>query len=56
MNTPTIIVLSIIGVIVVAIIVKSIINRKNGKSGCSCGCSSCGNKEFCHPSKKKDKE
>ena len=51
MNVPTIIGLCVLGVIVIGIIVKSIIDKKNGKGGCSCGCSGCANKEFCHPDK-----
>lgn len=51
---PTIIIASIIGIIVVAIIVRGIINKKNGKSSCGCGCSSCAMKEVCHPEKKKE--
>lgn len=48
---PTIIVASIIGVIFVSIIVTSIINKKKGKSTCSCGsCSGCALN--CHQYKK----
>lgn len=53
MNWQTILVLSIVAVIFAAIIVKGIINKKNGKSSCSCGsCSGCANSEFCHANKK----
>lgn len=49
MNVPTIIGLSVLAIIVIGIIVKAVIDKKNGKSGCSCGCGGCANKEFCHP-------
>ncbi len=39
MNIPTIIVTGVIASAVIAIIVKGIKNRKDGK--CSCGCSGC---------------
>lgn len=44
MNLPTIIVFSIITVIVVLIVIKGIIDLKNGKTSCSCGgsCGACG--------------
>jgi len=52
-NLPTIIIATIIAVVFVAIIVKQIINKKKGKSSCSCGgsCGSCGASSFCHPQK-----
>ena len=49
MNWQTIVTASVIAVIVVAIIVKGIINRKQGKCSCSCGCSGCAMKDKCHP-------
>ena len=48
---PTIIISSIIGIAVIAIIVKGIYNKKNGKSSCSCGCSGCALKDSCHGKK-----
>ncbi len=48
---PTIIGASILALIVGGIVAKMIINKKNGKGGCSCGCGGCANKEFCHPKK-----
>ncbi|MBQ8605866.1 MAG: FeoB-associated Cys-rich membrane protein [Clostridia bacterium] len=39
----------IIAAVFVAIIAKGIINKKNGKTSCSCGgCSGCGMKGTCH--------
>lgn len=45
---PTIIISAVIAVLVVAIIAKSIINKKKGKGGCSCGCGGCAMKDMCH--------
>lgn len=55
MNPPTIIGLCAVATIVIAIIIKAVIDKKHGKGGCSCGCGGCANKEFCHP-KKEDKD
>jgi len=52
MNVPTIIVSAIIAVIFFSIVIKGIINKKNGKGGCSCGCSGCGMSDICHGEKK----
>jgi len=51
MNPPTIIVASIIAAIFVVIIVKGILDKKKGKSSCSCGgsCGACG--MGCHQNK-----
>ena len=56
MNVPTIIGLCVLGLILVGIIVKTVIDRKNGKGGCSCGCGGCANKSYCHPDKKEANE
>lgn len=45
---PTIIIASIIALLVLGIIANEIKKRKNGKGGCSCGCSSCALKDKCH--------
>lgn len=45
---PTIIVAAIVAVIFSAIIIKGIVNRKNGKPSCSCGCGNCAMKGTCH--------
>ncbi|MBR3836420.1 MAG: FeoB-associated Cys-rich membrane protein [Clostridia bacterium] len=51
MNAPTIIVAAIVAVVFLAIIIKAIVDKKNGKSSCSCGCScsGCAMKGACHP-------
>ncbi|MBR5262887.1 MAG: FeoB-associated Cys-rich membrane protein [Clostridia bacterium] len=51
MNTPTIIVASIVAVGFFAIIIKAIVDKKKGKSSCGCGCScaGCSLNGTCHP-------
>lgn len=51
MTWQTLVVAAIVAAVFVAIIVKGIINKKKGKISCSCGCSSCANKDFCHGGK-----
>ncbi|MBQ8545549.1 MAG: FeoB-associated Cys-rich membrane protein [Clostridia bacterium] len=34
--------------IVVAIVVRLIVNKAKGKSSCSCGCGGCAMREMCH--------
>lgn len=52
MTWQTIVVATIVAVIFAAIVVKGIINKKNGKSSCTCGsCGGCANKDFCHSGK-----
>ena len=50
MNLPTFIVAAIVAILFLAIVVKGIQNKKNGKGGCSCGgsCGSCGMNGTCH--------
>lgn len=48
---PTIIVAAVIAGIVIAIIARGIINKKNGKGSCSCGCGGCAMKDSCHSKK-----
>jgi len=50
---PTIIISAIILVIVVAVIAKRVIDRKNGKASCGCGCSDCAAAPMCHTNKDK---
>ncbi|MBP3329303.1 MAG: FeoB-associated Cys-rich membrane protein [Clostridia bacterium] len=51
MNWQTIVVLAVVAIIFAAIIIKGIKNKKEGKSSCSCGCSGCANKDYCHSGK-----
>ncbi len=52
MNLPTIIVTALIAVIFLFIIIKGVINKKRGKSSCSCGCGGCAMSEICHSKSK----
>lgn len=48
-NLGTILVGGIIILIVAAILVNMLNKKKNGESGCGCGCSGCGAESACHP-------
>lgn len=50
MNWPTIIVAAVVAAVFLTIVIKGVINRKNGKSYCKCGggCGSCALKDTCH--------
>jgi len=50
-NLPTIIGTAVVACIFIAIIVSRIKDRKNGKSGCSCGCEGCSVCDSCHEKK-----
>lgn len=54
-NLGTIIVSVLLLGIVSAIIIRTVRNKKQGKSSCGCGCSSCAMSELCHKPKKDDK-
>ncbi len=51
---PTIIISSLIGIAVIAVVANEIIKKKNGRPSCSCGgnCGACG---LCNPTPQKDK-
>lgn len=51
MNLPTIIILSVIAVLFVAIVINEIRKRRQGKHSCSCGCGGCAFKASCHKDK-----
>ena len=53
MNWQTIVGLIIIVSLVLVIIIKSIIDKKKGKSSCSCG-GNCGACNMCHPEASKE--
>lgn len=55
MDLPTIIALIVIVGIVLALVIKLIIDKKQGKTSCSCGCGGCAMKDMCH-SQKNEKE
>lgn len=47
-NLASIIVLIVVAVIVGAIVIKMVKDKKAGKSSCSCGCKGCPNSQNCH--------
>jgi hypothetical protein len=51
---PTVIVASVIGVLLAAVVIKGIIDKKRGKHSCSCGgnCGACGACKYKPESKK----
>ncbi|MBQ5592178.1 MAG: FeoB-associated Cys-rich membrane protein [Clostridia bacterium] len=51
LNLPTIIVAAIVAAVFIAIVAKSISDKKKGKPSCSCGCSGCAMKDTCHSKK-----
>ncbi len=51
-NAATIMICVILAVIVVAIIMKLIRDKRAGKSSCGCGCANCGMQGMCHEQKK----
>lgn len=51
MTWQTWVVLGVIAAVFAAVVVTGIINKKKGKSSCSCGCSGCAMKDSCHKGK-----
>ena len=51
MNAPTILIGLVVLAVFIAIIARSIHNKKRGKGGCSCGsdCGCCPGSSSCHP-------
>lgn len=47
-NFATFVIASVIAIIFFSIVIKGILNIKNGKTSCSCGCSGCASKDICH--------
>lgn len=52
-NIGNLIVCSILLVVMGAIIVRMVKNKKEGKTSCGCGCGSCAISDSCHAKKKK---
>lgn len=50
-NISTIIICAVLVAVVATIVVRLIKNKKQGKSSCGCGCSSCAMKNSCHDKK-----
>ena len=47
-NIGTVIALLILAIVIALIIIKMVKDKKNGKTGCSCGCDHCAMKDNCH--------
>lgn len=47
-NLPTIMIGAIVAAVFIAVVVRGILRRKRGESGCGCGCSGCPNSAICH--------
>ena len=47
----TAIIAGVIGAAFVAVVVTMIVNKKRGKSTCSCGCGGCAMRDMCHKEK-----
>lgn len=50
-NIATILICAVLAVIVAAIIIGMVRDKKKGKSSCGCGCSSCPMSNSCHTKK-----
>lgn len=50
---PTIIIASLIAIVFLAIVIKEIKDKLNGKSSCGCSCGGCALKDTCHQQKNK---
>ncbi len=48
---PTIIIVAVIAAMFAYVIVNSIIKKKKGQGGCSCGCGGCDMRDICHEKK-----
>lgn len=51
MDAPTIIALIVVCLVVIGLVAIMIINKKKGKTSCSCGCKECAFKDSCHTDK-----
>ena len=49
MNWPTILIAALVAAALAAIVLRSVRNRKKGKTSCACGCSGCAMSGVCHP-------
>lgn len=54
-NLGTIIVATIVFSFLIFLVVRMIIQKKKGKSSCSCGCSSCPSSQYCKSKEKQEK-
>ena len=44
-----IVVLLVLALLVGALVVRMVKDKKTGKGGCGCGCKGCANAPYCHP-------
>lgn len=51
-NAATIVISAILILLVVAVIVKLMRDKRNGRTSCGCGCSNCAMQGTCHQNKK----
>lgn len=54
-NLPTVVIAVIIAALFLAIVVRGVVKRRRGGSGCGCGCSGCPNSALCHGGTEKKK-
>ena len=50
-HTGDIVVLLVLALLVGAVVVRMVKDKKTGKGGCGCGCKGCANAPYCHPPK-----
>ncbi len=46
-NMPDIITLAVLAAIVLLVVLKMVSDKRKGKAGCACGCSSCPHSDAC---------
>lgn len=51
-NIGSIIVLLVVVAVITVIVVKIVLDKRRGKSSCSCGCGGCAMKDVCHSKEK----
>lgn len=51
-NLGTIIISAVLAVVVAAVVVGMVRNKRKGKSSCGCGCAGCAMNGSCHPESK----
>ncbi|MCR5637071.1 MAG: FeoB-associated Cys-rich membrane protein [Clostridiales bacterium] len=47
-NLSTIVISLILIAVVALIVIKTAVDKRNGKSSCSCGCQNCAMRDSCH--------
>ena len=54
-NLATIVIFTIVLAVITAIIVKLVLDKRQGKSNCGCGCKNCESRNICHKDENKQK-